>query len=141
MSVGGFIEQHTESDHGRLRVRAALAASGARPWVAVAERGTAPIGFASLSLPSRDDDADERTAEISALYVEPAEWRGGAGTALMQATFAEAARRGGADVTLWVFESNVRARAFYEGCGFTDDGSRQTAGDGWPVELRMRRAV
>jgi GNAT superfamily N-acetyltransferase len=127
--VGGFIEQHNESDRGRL------------------------------SLPSRDPDAHERTREISALYVEPAEWRGGAGTALMQASLAEAARRGGAgtapmqaslaeaarrggaDVTLWVFEPNVRARAFYDRRGFTDDGSRQTAGDGWPVELRMRRAV
>lgn len=115
--------------------------SGARPWVAVAQRGASPIGFASLSLPSRDADADERTAEISALYVEPGEWRGGAGTALMWATLDEAARRGAAEVTLWVLEPNTRARAFYLRCGFIDDGGRQTGGEGWPVELRMRRLV
>lgn len=110
---------------------------GNRPWVAAAERAGAMIGFASMSVPS----ADPRVAEITALYVEPSAWRRGAGTALMDAALADAASRGCADVTLWVLEPNLRARAFYERCGFTDDGGRQTDRGGWPVELRMRRAL
>jgi ribosomal protein S18 acetylase RimI-like enzyme len=116
-------------------------AGGARSWVCVALRNDLTIGFASLNTPSRDHDANQSTAEISALYVEPSLWRGGAGTALMQATLTEATERGCAEVTLWVLEPNLRARAFYERCGFADDGGRQTAGEGWPGELRMRRAL
>lgn len=114
---------------------------GQRPWACVAVHDGTPIGFASLNLPSRDDGAGPRTGQISALYVEPAAWRAGTGTALMDATLAEAARRGCTDVTLWVLEPNLRARAFYERRGFADDGGRRTAGDDWPVELRMRRAL
>jgi ribosomal protein S18 acetylase RimI-like enzyme len=112
-----------------------------RPWVLVAEHGDAIVGFVSLNIPSRDTDAVQRTAEISALYVDPVHWRRGAGTALMDATLAEAADRGCDDATLWVLEPNARARAFYERCGFADDGGRQTYGEGCLGELRMRRGL
>jgi len=114
---------------------------GGRPWVCIAERSSATIGFASLHVPSRDAGAGDGTAELSALYVEPGAWRSGAGRALMDAALAEAMARGCEDVTPGVLEPNLRARAFYERCGFADDGGRQTAGEGWPVELRMRRAL
>ncbi len=184
--AGDFIEQHNETDHGPVGIRAAglsdasaIAAvhvagwegayrgmvpdeeidrrtvarrtamwqqllgpggdpvDGGRPWVSVAERKTTTIGFVSLGVP----DGEAGTVEITALYVTPAAWRSGAGTALMRAALAEAAGRGISEVTLWVLEPNLRARAFYERSGFTDDGGRQTAGRGWPVELRMRRAL
>jgi ribosomal protein S18 acetylase RimI-like enzyme len=114
---------------------------GRLPWAAVAEDGDTLIGFVSLNVPSRDADADARTAEISALYVEPGQWRRGAGTALIDAALAEASARGCTGVTLWVLEPNARARAFYERCGFADDGGRQTMGDSGPGELRMRRGL
>jgi GNAT superfamily N-acetyltransferase len=110
---------------------------GDRPWVAVAERDGAALGFASMSIRR----ADPRDAEITALYVEPSAWRRGAGGALMKAALAEAAGRGCAEVTLWVLEPNLGARAFYERCGFADDGGRQTDRGGWPVEMRMRRGL
>lgn len=118
---------------------------GRRPWVALAERGDGRharvIGFIALNVPSRDADAGPLTAEVAALYVEPTEWRRGAGRGMMDAALAEAAERGCAAVTLWVLEPNRRARAFYERCGFAEDGARQTPGEGWPVELRMRCAL
>jgi ribosomal protein S18 acetylase RimI-like enzyme len=110
---------------------------GTAPWVAVAERGGLTIGFVSLG---SAEDRGPRTAVITGLYVEPSAWRGGAGTALMDAALAQATARGCADVTLWVLEPNLRARAFYERCGFADDGSRERE-EGWPVELRLRRAL
>jgi ribosomal protein S18 acetylase RimI-like enzyme len=107
---------------------------GNRPWVAVAQRDGATIGFASMSL-------RPPTAEITAIYVDPAVWRSGAGTALMDAALARATASGCADVTLWVLEPNLRARAFYERCEFAHDGGRQNEGDGWRDELRMRRTL
>ena len=184
--AGDFIEQHNETDHGPVGIRAAglsdasaIAAVHVAGWEG-AYRGMVPdeeidrrtvarrtamwqqlprprrrsgrrrppvgvrrgaqtttIGFVSLGVP----DGEAGTVEITALYVTPAAWRSGAGTALMRAALAEAAGRGISEVTLWVLEPNLRARAFYERSGFTDDGGRQTAGRGWPVELRMRRAL
>lgn len=106
-------------------------------WAVLAERAGETLGFLSLGFPADETAA----AEVTALYVEPAHWRSGAGRALMDAALAEASARGCGQVTLWVLEPNLRARAFYERCGFTDDGGRQTAGDGWPVELRLRRRL
>jgi ribosomal protein S18 acetylase RimI-like enzyme len=116
---------------------------GSRPWVAVAERDGATIGLVSLGVPRRatTTPSTARTAEITALYVTPASWRAGAGTALMRAALAEASERGCTEVTLWVLEPNLRARAFYERWAFADDGGRQTDREGWPVELRMRRPL
>lgn len=95
------------------------------------------VGLAGASTPSRDADADEDTAEISAFYVAPGHWRLGAGRALMDASLAELTARGFETVTLWVFEANPRARAFYTACGFVADGARQ----GEPPEIRMRRRL
>jgi GNAT superfamily N-acetyltransferase len=106
-----------------------------RVWAVIAEREGRTLGFVSLGVP------EAQTVEITALYVEPTAWRGGVGSALMEAALAEAARRGCTLVALWVLEPNLRARAFYAHCGFTDDGGRRTAGDGWPVELRLRREL
>lgn len=104
-------------------------------WAVLAERAGETLGFLSLGFPSEQKEA----AEVTALYVEPAHWRSGAGRALMDAALAEATARRCGQVTLWVLEPNLRARAFYERCGFSDDGGRQIVGDGWPVELRLRR--
>jgi ribosomal protein S18 acetylase RimI-like enzyme len=115
-------------------------AGGGPPWVALAlalafaEEDESAIGFVSLGV-------SQGEAEITALYVVPACWRRGAGSALMHAALAEAATRGCAEISLWVLEPNLRARAFYERCGFADDGGRQTDHEGWPVELRMRRRL
>lgn len=97
----------------------------------------AVVGLAAANLPSRDADADEDTAEISALYVDPGHWRAGAGRALMDAALDALTARGFMVVTLWVFEANPRARAFYEKCGFVADGARQ----GEPPEIRLRRRL
>lgn len=84
-------------------------------WVAEAD-GTI-FGFMAFG-PSRDDDrAGER--EIYTLYVDPAMWGQGIGSALMaQAPHDQV-------VSLWVGECNSRARAFYARHGFEPDGARE----------------
>lgn len=79
----------------------------------------------------RDPDLPE-LRELYALYVDPAGWRQGTGTALLDAC---------GDVrVLWVLEGNLRARTFYERHGFRADGTRKLIDLGVDVpEVRYRR--
>jgi GNAT superfamily N-acetyltransferase len=70
------------------------------------DEGVGVVGFCSVSLPSRDEDAGAATAEISALYIDPSRWRSGIGRAL-----------------LVELAGNAPARAFYERFGFAADGA------------------
>ena len=67
--------------------------------------------------------ADE--AEIANLAVTPDGRRHGVGAALLDAAVAEALRRGVRQIFLEVRESNVAARALYEGRGFSVMGRRR----------------
>jgi GNAT superfamily N-acetyltransferase len=113
--------------------------------VVVAEREDRVVGYASAG-PVRDEPATmpggprdgnterggvERTAplatrELYTLYVLGSEAGTGTGEALL--TAAEEGMRGrGADrASLWVLETNARARRFYERRGWTWDGSTST---------------
>ncbi len=112
------------------------------PLVLVAGDGDGIAGFSALSLPSRDEDADAHTAELSALYVLPARWRGGVGSALLDASRAELPAEGRWQaLTLWVLPGNERALAFYARHGFLADGaSRREQRSGQRV-LRLRRTL
>lgn len=53
-------------------------------FTVVAEAGEgSPFGFCSVALPSRDEGAGERTAEVAATYVDPHRWGSGVGRALL----------------------------------------------------------
>ena len=60
-----------------------LIAAGGVTLVAEDEDG-AVVGFCALVLPSRDEDAGGRTAEIAATYVEPGRWGQGIGRSLLR---------------------------------------------------------
>jgi GNAT superfamily N-acetyltransferase len=100
-------------------------AGAGRTGVLVADvRGTL-LGFASYS-PSRDDDADQRqVGEIGAIYLLPGAWSQGIGRRLMDAALACLAEVGFSQATLWVLDSNARARRFYEAGGWSADGARE----------------
>jgi GNAT superfamily N-acetyltransferase len=66
-------------------------------------------------------DADDR-AELDGLFVEPARWREGIGTALVMEAVHIARERG---LSLTVI-ANPTARDFYEKCGFAVEGEEQT---------------
>jgi GNAT superfamily N-acetyltransferase len=95
-------------------------------WVLVVEDRKRGISGFSSSCPSRDADAVGKIAEIRAIYVHPEKWRSGAGRSLMSASLAHARVHGFDAMTLWVLDSNVRARAFYESIGFALDGGSKT---------------
>jgi ribosomal protein S18 acetylase RimI-like enzyme len=84
------------------------------------------IGFCDF-MPSRDDDADaHKVGEIVALYVLPEHWRRGAGRALCRRALQFARNDGFTAITLWVLETNLQGRTFYESMGFGLDGGRKT---------------
>jgi ribosomal protein S18 acetylase RimI-like enzyme len=94
-------------------------------------------GFAAFGA-SRDADAREHTAELYAIYVDPAAQGAGVGSALIEAAVEDLAARRFADAMLWTLQGNGLARAFYERHGWTlDDGALQHD----PPEVRYRRTL
>jgi ribosomal protein S18 acetylase RimI-like enzyme len=101
------------------------------------------LGFLWMS-ESRDSDARPGTAEIVALYVDPNHKRQGVGRALASASFDVARDRGFDTLSLWVFERNQQARAFYAALEFVPDGGAKTTtrwGGSSLREVRYRRAI
>jgi GNAT superfamily N-acetyltransferase len=114
-----------------------------RAGVLVAAAGEEIAGFAALG-PARDDDEDPAlTGEIRAIYLLPQAWGRGAGRQLMTTALDVLARARYEQATLWVLDSNDRARRFYEAAGWQPDGAVKTdAARGFPLaEVRYRHAL
>lgn len=94
-----------------------------RVWVA--EEGRRVLGFA-VTGPSEDADADPGTAELYAIYLEPEAYGTGVGRRLFAHAIGDLRERGYETATLWVLESNGRARRFYEVAGWRLDGATTT---------------
>ena len=75
----------------------------------VAEDGGVIVGFCAVTTPSWDALADERLAEVGALYVDPVHWREGIGSALLRSALAELEEDAWSEVLLWVLPENHRA--------------------------------
>ncbi|MFI5718263.1 GNAT family N-acetyltransferase [Nocardia sp. NPDC051750] len=98
----------------------------------VAEHGAEIIGFAQYGLPRDLPAAAAR--ELSAMYVR-AHWYG---TGLAQALM-DAVLEPDLSCSLWVFERNPRARAFYAKYGFAPDGTARAERFATATEIRMVR--
>jgi ribosomal protein S18 acetylase RimI-like enzyme len=102
-----------------------------RTWVADDDGRVA--GFA-VTGPSEDADAEPSTAELYAIYLEPDRVGTGLGRGLLDHAIADLRERGFTVVTLWVLETNERARRFYEVAGWRADGAE--TGERVDCELR-----
>jgi GNAT superfamily N-acetyltransferase len=98
------------------------------PSVAVQDR---VVGFAAAG-PGRDEDAP-RPLELQMVYARQAWWGTGLGARLLDVAI------GKDPASLWVFEDNQRARAFYRRNGFADDGARKHDPFFDLMEVRMVR--
>jgi GNAT superfamily N-acetyltransferase len=98
-------------------------------------------GFAGCGT-SRDPDPEPGVGEVRSLFVGPAGWRRGTGSALLGAALAHLSGRGYRAATLWSFAANERANAFYESQGFERDGATRTE-EVWAhiEEVRYRRPL
>jgi GNAT superfamily N-acetyltransferase len=123
--------------------RAAENADGIRRGLLVAEADSGLLGFASFS-PTRDSDEDpELVGEIPAIYLHPDAWGTGCGRELMGVALERLGAAGFEQVTLWVLDTNARARRFYEAAGFAPDGAVKVDDrDQFELrELRYRRSL
>jgi len=107
----------------------------------LAEDGGELVGFTGCGV-SRDGDAGPEVGEIWSFFVAADRWRAGVGRALMAAALDDLRLRGHAEATVWSFDLNERANAFYEAQGFARDGATRTE-EVWAhlLEVRYRRAL
>lgn len=86
-------------------------------------------------------DRKRRTSE--ALYLDPDCMGRGFGRRLIQQVQADMADAGFLEATLWVLDTNVRARSFYESCGWIADGARKVEERpaGLLFEVRYRQSL
>jgi len=94
-----------------------------RTWVAEQEGRIA--GFAT-TVPSRDPDAPSGTGELGAIYLRREAASQGIGRVLFAHAIHDLRQRGYQQATLWVLDSNARARRFYEKAGWVADGTTKT---------------
>ncbi len=119
--------------------RQALAAES--PVVYVAAKRGVVVGFCAVAAPSRDDHAEDRVAELVAIYVNPDLWRAGVGRALMDVALEDLRDGGWRWVTLWVLAENRPARDFYTRFGFVPDGAEMLHECSGETEVRLRGSL
>src|SRR5918999_4630796 len=110
------------ADDREARWLAAIADPAPGSGVLVAEDRDGIVGFASFDR-SRDEDADETTGEVPAIYLPPTVVGTGVGRRLFAAATDALRRAGYRRATMWVLEANRRARRFYERAGWGWDGT------------------
>lgn len=118
---GDAIVAHCAAQHEEGAYRALLA-SGARAWIAEAQPGGAPIGFALVAKPDLAA-AEEGDIELKRIYSLSRFHGTGLGAALMKQALVAAANH--RRLLLGVYAGNARALAFYRKQGFADIGTRQ----------------
>jgi GNAT superfamily N-acetyltransferase len=107
----------------------------------IAEEHGELVAF-STSGECRDPDAPADVGEIRSLFVAAGRWRRGVGSALLAAALESLRDQGYTQASLWSFDANERANAFYEANGFTRDGATKTE-TAWAhiPEVRYRRSL
>jgi GNAT superfamily N-acetyltransferase len=103
-----------ETAVGRWSERLSSEPSGRR--IIVAEVGGIVVGFAVV-VAGRDGAAPE-TGQLAAIYAEPRVWSQGVGHALHEVALQQLRDLGVSSATLWVLNTNERARRFYERHGW-----------------------
>jgi GNAT superfamily N-acetyltransferase len=107
----------------------------------VAQSDGVVVGFSSMVLASRDEDAGPATCELAALYVDPDRWRLGIGRELLGAAVDAAQKEDCNEVTAWVLYANDAALAFYARAGFVPDGAQQLHPRSGESVVRLRTSL
>jgi GNAT superfamily N-acetyltransferase len=120
-----FLGRLTESFDRRTEFwRGVAEAPRDREALLVAETDGGIVGFAHVC-PSRDPFAEADTGEVTAIYLRQSHWGRGIGRTLFEETTQRLKDLGFRDATLWVLDTNVRTRRFYEAAGWEGDGSEK----------------
>jgi ribosomal protein S18 acetylase RimI-like enzyme len=98
-------------------------------------------GYCYVAAPSKEPDLGREAAELGALYVDPAQWRRGAGDALVRAALERLVGLPYREVVLWTFSENAPAVALYERHGWRPDGAKKIHARSGEPAVRFRRPV
>ena len=107
----------------------------------VAEIDDETAAYCFVAAPGRDEPPGSAVAEVVAIYVEPRRWGHGIGRTLMESVTERASAAGYDEMTLWTFERNAQARAFYARLGWQRDGERRLHAAGGAPTIRLRWAA
>lgn len=135
-SLDAEIQQRTARWEGSI-----ANAASRRHAQLVAQDGEKVVGFVTFG-PSEDEPVDPQVGQVYAIYVDAGHWDRGHGRELFAAAVGGLTDSGFDAATLWVLESNKRARRFYETAGWIADGATKTErrGDVVLQEVRYRSA-
>jgi ribosomal protein S18 acetylase RimI-like enzyme len=122
---GPDILAHCEGEHGPAYYAARLGKPGYRFWIAEADPGAAPVGYAMLAPPELPVPCGPGDVELKRIYLLHRFQGAGVGAALMAAAMDAARAAGASRLLLGVYGQNLRALAFYRRQGFTQAGVRQ----------------
>jgi ribosomal protein S18 acetylase RimI-like enzyme len=117
---------HCERQHAPDLYAAWLGDGRSRLWLAEAETGGAPVGYAVLApaeLPR--PEPTQADAELKRIYLLGRFQGGGLGRRLMEAALGAAREDGYARLLLGVYAGNAPALAFYRRSGFEVVGERR----------------
>jgi GNAT superfamily N-acetyltransferase len=95
------------------------------------------VGFVAFG-PAEGQPKELKLGEVYAIYLEAAYWGHGYGRSLFHAATEALHRAGFNGAVLWVLDTNVRARRFYERAGWTTDGQTKTDERGTVVLNEVR---
>jgi ribosomal protein S18 acetylase RimI-like enzyme len=87
------------------------------------------------------DPAQVSRGHVFGLYVHPAQAGQGIGSTLLRHAEGQLAARGCAEVSLYVFEANQRARRLYSAAGYTPDGERRVEAEYGAPEIRLVKVL
>jgi ribosomal protein S18 acetylase RimI-like enzyme len=125
-------------DHDQVtRWLAGLIASHAEGPTEVAVSGADVAGFVRYGA----DPGQRSRGHVFGLYVHPARAGQGIGTTLLRHAEGRLAARGCAEVSLYVFEANLRARRVYSAAGYRPDGERRVEAEYGAPEIRLVKVL
>jgi GNAT superfamily N-acetyltransferase len=106
----------------------------------IAVTGDEPAGVVSFepSLIRHEDGADEATAYLRLIAVDPARWGSGLAADLLERARTGMAAAGFRRAYLWCGAANLRARRFYEREGWSPDGRVRQHEDWGPMVAYTR---
>ena len=135
---GDDIVAHCARRHSRRYYRDWLGRAAVAAWLAEAEPGLAPVGYAVLDSPDLPVPARAGDVEVKRIYLLHRFQGSGVGFGLMSAGLDWARAQGKRRALLGVYERNLTAISFYRRIGFRPIGARKfQVGESWNDDIVM----
>lgn len=122
---GGDIVAHCATNSSPAKFLAWIGDAACDVFLAEAQDGAAPLGYAVLTIPDLPVTPEDGDIELKRIYALLPTHGTGLGAALMATAVARAQEHGHRRMLLGVYGGNRRAQRFYEKQGFAVIGTRK----------------